>query len=64
MGINMKKKLNSSTLHGNTVIKRSLSVTPQHDGAVKKLIETLFASGRFTQEEIRIYSVKKTFYKM
>ena len=59
------KTLNSNkALHGNTVIKRSLSVTPQHDGAVKKLIETLFASGRFTQEEIRIYSVKKTFYKI
>ena len=52
------------TLHGNTVIKRSLSVTSQHDGSVKKLIETLFASGRFTQEEVRIYLVKKTFYKM
>ena len=60
----MKKHISNKVLHGNTVIKRSLSVTPQHDGAVKKLIETLFASGRFTQEEIRIYSVKKTFYKM
>lgn len=60
----MKQTKITTTLHGNAVIKRSLSVTPQHDGSVKKLIETLFASGRFTQEEVRIYSVKKTFYKM
>ena len=60
----MKNTKVKTILHGNTIIKRNSSVNPQDDGGVKKLIKTFFASGRITHEEILIYSVKKTFYKM
>ncbi len=56
--IKLKQKL-----HGNSIVKRTVTVTPQNEDTIKKVIETFFASGKITTEEIQIFSIKKTFFE-
>lgn len=55
--IKLKQKL-----HGNRIIKRLITVTPEDDNHIKKQIETFFGNGRITVETINVHSVKKTYH--